>query len=271
MLADTLQPGVDVSDCRSALRTGPTHCEDGEAPGQGAAAMRPLGASEAQLEDFLAHYGKPPREAVRALLEPSDDNIAALVRQQERTLTTAAYIAERMSQLQQAARDRARESLGGETLDPSALEQMRATLFSRPVDPSVTPALDSLQALATTYPALRCRVALVGAVTPNQLRRWIDRVSPPLDLTLAAEQDAAPGHPPFVRVDDLRDGRYAVLDAAASTATRLLSLMRRLRWPGSDAAFASAPPVAPSQPPGDVPGAAGDPPSPDLRRKELAP
>jgi hypothetical protein len=45
-------------------------------------------------------YGKPPREAIRALLDPSDENILAMMRQQQAAVDRAEYVAWRMTQLQ---------------------------------------------------------------------------------------------------------------------------------------------------------------------------
>jgi hypothetical protein len=96
--APFLHPGAATPDCRSALRIGPVACAD--------AATGEAGARKARLEravdDFLAGYGKPPREAVRALLDPTDQNIAAWALAQRRTLDLAAYVGNRLTALQRA-------------------------------------------------------------------------------------------------------------------------------------------------------------------------
>lgn len=91
-------PGPRIADCESALRPGWTRCTT--------AAQRVLNGLrkqrlDAEISAFLAGYGKPPREAVRALLDPTDDNIRAWIRAQRKTLSVAAYVAQRMTALQQ--------------------------------------------------------------------------------------------------------------------------------------------------------------------------
>ena len=54
------------------------------------------GVSDDDIQAFLANHGKPPIEAVRALLNPTDENIRALVAQKKRQLLIAAYVAERL-------------------------------------------------------------------------------------------------------------------------------------------------------------------------------
>ena len=90
----SLAPGAHASDCASALRIGIVSCR---ATRNGAARADP---TEARVEAFLQQYGKPPREAVRALLDPTDENIAAWLRVQRRTVSIAAYVAGRMTELQ---------------------------------------------------------------------------------------------------------------------------------------------------------------------------
>ena len=114
---ETLVPGARSSDCRSALRTGLASCAHVDAPttligalpgttATGAArndtgtAPGTAAVTEIQIDAFLQQYGKPPREAVRALLDPSDDNIRAWLRARRRTLDVARYLADRMSALE---------------------------------------------------------------------------------------------------------------------------------------------------------------------------
>lgn len=91
-------PGPRIADCRSALRPGWTRCAT---PAQEAQAMLRKRRIDAEISAFLANYGKPPPEAVRALLDPTDDNIRAWIQAQQRTLAVAAYVARRMTVLQQ--------------------------------------------------------------------------------------------------------------------------------------------------------------------------
>ena len=69
-----------------------------------AGATAPIGpagpVSETDIDRFLAEYGKPPRSAVGALLDPTEKNIAAMREDLLQRESLAAYIAERMSDLQ---------------------------------------------------------------------------------------------------------------------------------------------------------------------------
>lgn len=109
--SSALAPGASTSDCRSALHPGPSSCRDAgtavvllAGPSADSAPRRQV--SEPMIDAFLSQYGKPPREAVRALLDPSDDNIRAWLRSRRHTLDNASYVAQRMTALD-AQRDSA--------------------------------------------------------------------------------------------------------------------------------------------------------------------
>jgi hypothetical protein len=102
----SLEPGAATSDCRSALRVGLALCGAIQPPSftgtpEQARQGRPI--SEAQVDAFLQQYGKPPREAVRALLDPTDENILAWLHARRRTLDNARFVAERMTALEPIA------------------------------------------------------------------------------------------------------------------------------------------------------------------------
>jgi hypothetical protein len=56
---------------------------------------------DAAIDAYLAAYGKPPRAAVRALLDPSDENVAALLAEQSRQELRAARVAARLTRLRE--------------------------------------------------------------------------------------------------------------------------------------------------------------------------
>ena len=58
--------------------------------------------ADADVERYLAGHGRPPREVARALLDPSDANIAAMMRRLQRDQAIAAYVGQRMTELAQA-------------------------------------------------------------------------------------------------------------------------------------------------------------------------
>jgi hypothetical protein len=96
---ESLVPGARAGDCRSALQVGIVACR----AMHGAVAPGARAATEAQVDAVLQQWGKPPREAVRALLDPTDENILAWIGSQRRTLSVARYVATRMTELQAQA------------------------------------------------------------------------------------------------------------------------------------------------------------------------
>lgn len=110
--AQSLHAGPEVSDCASALRAGPTSCQDPERrpgehpPPSPAASGNPPGARlahggelEERVDRYLADYGKPPREAIRALLDPSEANVRAWLMHEVETLARARQLAARFARM----------------------------------------------------------------------------------------------------------------------------------------------------------------------------
>lgn len=225
-----LIPGADTSDCRSALRLGPVECKSAD-PGAANQSMRgerqQLDA-DASVEAFLANYGKPPREAVRALLNPTDENIRALMRQQEQTLAVAAYVAERMTALQRRVAQFPRDEKTISRDLPSFL-QMRITLIQNLGDPTALPAMHALRDLAFEAPVLRAGVGFVGPLDDQQLREGIARVEEPLSVTVLPAQANNGQDLPRILIEDLRYGRSLAIDARTATAALLRSRILVLR------------------------------------------
>lgn len=230
-----LTPGADATPCQSALRVGLVTCPAPiawtPAPGGAAPGAGPVGASpaplEAQVDAYLANYGKPPREAVRALLDPSDDNIRAYLRQQQATLALVSYVATRMSALQAAdARPAGAPPLSGPT---SAFLQVRVTLVTIANDPQAGAALRALRQLALQEPALQAGVAIVGPVSSEELRRQIAHIEPPLVATITAAATGDAPDLPLVRIEDLRGHRSAAVDARGITAQALARAILAVR------------------------------------------
>jgi hypothetical protein len=117
----SLVPGAPPGDCRSALRVGIVACQatDAAAAQSGPAPAAARAVSEAQVDAFLQQWGKPPREAVRALLDPSDENILAWIGSQRSTLSVARYVATRMTELQ-ARTDDHRATAAAPAVNPAA-------------------------------------------------------------------------------------------------------------------------------------------------------
>lgn len=242
--ADGLQAGARIADCASALRVGPVHCaspDDAGDPADALAAPDAATASaqaalEAQVDDYLRQYGKPPREAVRALLDPSDRNIQRYLAKQQQMLAVVAYVAERMSRMQ-AALDAPAPPAAAVAPDLARTMQMRLTLVMRIEDPSAQAALRALRELALQAPALQAGVQLVGTLDAQQLRAAVAQVPAPLIAFAADTQMPSDEDLPYIRVDDLRSGRTIRVDARSATAAALQESIDALRG-------AAAPPGA---------------------------
>jgi hypothetical protein len=228
--ASTLSPGAEVVDCRSALRAGPHSCEptaneiirEGASTAEAPASDPVHGTSEAQVDAFLATYGKPPREAVRALLDPSDENIRALLRNQERTIAVASFVAARMTQMQAERKGVAGDSSNIIEL-PSAMNT-RLTLAARIGDPSIVNATMAVERLARELPALNVRIELHGSASGEWMREYVGHIDPAVQVGRVAESDVD-GSLPQVRLEDLRTGSWRAWDAAEATISNLRQML----------------------------------------------
>ena len=234
---DSLQAGARLADCASALRIGPVHCAPfggGDVPATAApetafALPAADGAFEAQVDNYLQQYGKPPREAVRALLDPSDANIEHYLLKQQQMLAVVAYVAERMNRLQSTLAPAAAHGGADSAQDLPSFMQMRLTLVMHPDDPRAEAALQALRELALQQAALQAGVQWVQAPEATELRAAIARVPVPLVVYApAAARDDEP-EAPFVRIEDLRNGRCAYLDAQGLVRDRLRETVLALR------------------------------------------
>ena len=228
--ADTLVPGADLADCRSALRIGPSTCAESEGSTEAAMPDAPQEAAEGaaapdlekRVDAYLAAYGKPPREAVRALLEPSEAHIRDLLRKQEETLAMASFVAMRMTQLQDAQVPR--PAWGDAILqrDRNAVGQMRVRLVASPHGQGFHDALRALRGLARELPALQAGVLLVGTFSPRELRAEISRIDPALSVDVAPPGEIEGDALAVFQVDDLRNRRTATIPAASVTSSQLV-------------------------------------------------
>jgi hypothetical protein len=214
---DSPGPGADLTDCGSALHVGPQYCEQyltrTETP-VSIADTREAREMEDRVDAYLANFGKPPREAVRALLDPSDHNIRELLRMQQEKLALVAYVAARMTALQTSEG----RPLNLAQTDPSAFLQMHISLVQRPRDPDARAALHALRDLARQVPALQAGVTIVGHFESAQLRGEITGIDTPLSVAVATPDSVAADQLPFLRIDDLRNQRVLVLDARTLTS-----------------------------------------------------
>jgi hypothetical protein len=231
----TLGPNLD--DCRSALRLGPIQCAESIASDSpvgtaSVAAWRPAAAHEDlehRVDAFLSDYGKPPREAIRALLEPTDDHVRALLQKQQETIALASYLASRMTALRALEPRPAVVDFRSDPGNSTAVLGMRVTLFEHPQDPEAAQAQGALEAFAAAYPALRAGVALVGTFSARDLRREISLVRPPLAVATIRPDQCDAQALPFVLIEDARNGRAVQVPASDLTASDLRARILALR------------------------------------------
>ena len=272
--ADALTRGADLSDCRSALQVGPAHCRAPTAPGNdGAGGEAGSGSSgwaggsssaaeqmalEARVDAFLAAYGKPPREAVRALLDPSDAHIRAYLQKRQETLAVAAYVASRMTALQEAqAATLASSSVkpsAAAARDPAAFQQLRVWLVREGGDADGQDAQEPLRALVRQFPAIQAGVSLVGDFSARALRQEVTAIGPLLSVRVVAADAVDEQSLPYVQIEDLRERRVAIVSARSLTLERLVGRILALRQEApataaaSPAASASAAPAPAPEP-----------------------
>jgi len=212
-----LDIGAHLVDCTSALHLGPQECGSAnsghtakrESSGTEVAAGSPM---DARIDSYLANYGKPPREAVRALLEPTDDNIRSYLQQQERTLSLAGYVASRMTALKQATGIGAEER-DVESRDEQTFRQLRLSLYQRAGDSSTADAMSALAALSRSTPTLQAGVRLAGPLDFTRLQDEIGRIDPSLTVAIAPSQAVDSSRLPLLRLEDLQSGSSYDIDA----------------------------------------------------------
>ncbi len=210
-----LEPGAQPGDCRSALRVGLVICKrpDFAAPGDAPVSRA---ASEAQVNAFLDQYGKPPREAVRALLDPTDENIAAWIHQQRQVVAVASYVASRMSQMQaglDAGQAPPMQGPGAAGPEQAAMMQMRVTLFVKAADQSGSEAAQALERLIARFPALDGRLVQVASHARAGATPGPGGAGAVLPVSVVAADAIDTARLPFLVLEDLRHGERRLLDA----------------------------------------------------------
>lgn len=117
------------------------------------------GVKESEVSEFLANYGKPSRQAVRALLNPNDDNIAAMLQVEKSQLAVAAYTAQRRVELTQQAGAGTTEL---NQADLPALIGMRVTVITSADCKGCEKVLPFVNQLVTEFPSVDARIGVLG-------------------------------------------------------------------------------------------------------------
>lgn len=238
-----LDIGARAADCTSALRLGLQSCEaPTDAQTRGPTAGYDRNTLEARVDAYLANFGKPPRAAVRALLEPSDENIQAFVTDQKNTLSLAAYVAARMTALKDRLAPGADAATGQNPalrFQLQAFGQARLRLFQKPGETSTASLMQAMAELAQVMPGLQVGVQIVGPLDPAQLKREISRIDPQLSVEVTSPGQVPDQALPFLRLDDIERGTSRDFEANPRSAMQLgraLLSSRQARQGHSDAA-----------------------------------
>jgi len=222
--APVLVLGALPTDCRSVLTIGVVACGE---PTTDSAQPRSIG--EAQVTEYLAQYGKPPREAVRALLDPTDANIAAWLRKQRQVVSIASYVASRMTEMQsQLEADNPDRSPTPVSQLP-AMIQIRATLYLDSKDASSLRAARVLQRVVARHPSIDGRLVQVEPTPSGLLSTWLTRLDTVLPVSILPPGSAHDAPLPSLLIEDLRYGSSRRLDATDITPEQLQDQIASLR------------------------------------------
>jgi hypothetical protein len=247
--ADVLRPGAQIADCDSALRIGTSRCAQlvateaiplplpttttAEPPVAAAppahAAVVPASAPEAAVDEFLAVYGKPSREAARALIDPTDENIAKMVRKEDERIAIAAYVGRRMTELR--ARRPAEETPEIDSSALPAMIQMQAFLVAATGDPDGVAAAHRLDQLAAAFASLDARLVWVGDLAPRAaaIEAAADAIALPVNVVAPDLLDASE---PYLLLHDSRHRLSRRLSARGLSVEQIRTAIVALRAEG---------------------------------------
>jgi len=224
-----LVPGAAPAECRSALRIGVTACRD-----ELVDRARFQAVDETDVDRTLAEYGKPPREAVRALLDPSDENIAAWARKQRLVIVVASYVASRLTEIQSRLEDAGGPAPRIPASVLPAVGQTRVTLSLRSADPPTLQAVRSLTRVVARYPALDARLVQIGPPPEGHVVSWLAHLDTTLPIAIAPRATLNEMAAPSLVIEDIRTRASERIDASGITAQeicdRIVALLAEVRF-----------------------------------------
>ena len=234
-LRSVLSPGVLDPECRSALHVGPVSCDESRSSfeesietsgseSRSAPALADREQEEAKVEAYLASYGKPPREAVRAILDPSDQNIAQWHLAQERTMALASYLGSRLTALESEQNRRALAPTTGSTSRPRIFANL--VLVQMPGDPVAQVARDVLARVARQTPGLSISVELAAAPKPGDF----DSIGPDVEVRRTSVESERKDTLPWFRIESAGVAAPLILPARNMEAPSLQAIL--LAWCG---------------------------------------
>lgn len=184
-------------------------------------------AGEPEVDSFIANHGKPSREAARAMLEPTDENIAAMMRRLQRDQAIAAYVGQRMTELQQSDPTLATAPTSAVPVDLPSFTSVRLVLVTQPDCNRCDRAAQALQRLVSIYPTLDARIVVAGVREPRQIVHEMARTGVTLPTSPADDAllQRIRRSPPYLLVADVRRQREGlVVDVDDTERLRLAVL-----------------------------------------------
>lgn len=248
MAQPAVTPGPQNQNCLSSFRVGYSNCvgepvEQKQAPSFVASTPvdtqvqstttpdRTGGPTEAEIDAYLANHGKPSRESAKALLDPTDENIAAMARSIRQQAAVASYVAGRLTAMQQVDPGLIAINPSFNSEDLPYLSGMRIVLHVAPNCIPCERATMVLQRLVAESPILDARVVMHRLSDVRGLTLELGRigVTLPADLATPAVKQFA-NVVPIAVVADTRFGKEALMEKFGNTQeirTALVNLRRR--------------------------------------------
>jgi hypothetical protein len=164
------------------------------------------GITEKEVDDYLASWGKPPREAVRALLNPTDENVRALVDRHKRDEVVRNYMAERMTTMVLEQNPRTPTTPRDSYMVLPRLVGLQMTLYVTPDCPTCDDAVTNMKQLALEYPIVSTRVVVITESEFSLVQimlRW-QLTLPTATITGAQAQERRLAFVPMFEVVDSR-------------------------------------------------------------------
>lgn len=206
-------PAASVPPTRPGIvNVAPTKSAGAPAP----AALMIGGVSEQDVDEHIANWGKPSRQAVRATLNPTDENITSMRRKNQADLAMSAYIANRAAQIDASSSALKVETLSG--TDAPLLNRMKVILFSPLKCGTCDRMLTALQTLAVQAPMLEASVAVTSSVSEKDIILELTRLglTLPVRPSQPSELSRLGKSPPFIHIVDAKNQVEGTISASAS-------------------------------------------------------
>lgn len=174
------------------------------------------GVSEKDIDDHLASWGKPSRQAIRAVLNPTDENIIEMRRKNQADLAMSSYIANRASQIDSSTSAIKVESLGG--TEAPALNRMKVILYAPLKCGTCDQMFSALQALAVQAPMLDASIAVTSPASEKDIIVELARLGLTLPVRTSQSNELArlAKKPPFLHIVDAKNQLEGTIPASAT-------------------------------------------------------